>query len=48
MLSAPNAGVGLTVSAFEHLDDVIADSDGIQETLEVKCKLLNVHHAQVI
>src|ERR1700745_3783085 len=40
--------IGLKSGAFEHLDDVIADPDGIQESLEIECELLNILHAKVV
>src|SRR5277367_6245288 len=40
--------IGLAVGAFKHLDDVIADSDRVQETLEVERELLDIRHTQII
>src|SRR5215472_5593883 len=40
--------VGLAIGTLEHLNYVIADSNGIQQALEVEGQLLNIGHAQVV
>src|SRR5260370_30052983 len=40
--------IGLAVGPFEHLNDVVANPDGVKQRLEAEGEPLNVRHSQVI
>src|SRR6516225_8585803 len=41
-------GIRLPIRPLEHLDHVIANADGIQQSLEVEREFLQVGHAEVV
>jgi hypothetical protein len=43
----PAAG-GVSVRALEHFDHVIADTDSVEQTLEIERIFLQIHHPQIV
>ena len=41
-------GIGFQVGAFEHLNDMIAETDRVEQAFKVECELLKVRHAKIV